>query len=810
VLRILLADNVALYQKILGRALADTNAQFFSVSTFAEAQNAIETAQFDVICCAMYLEDATAVNLVKYIRSKEQYKHIPFLILTVDMNINMRQTALQAGATSIFSKSTELDDLIIYLRRFAKQFSLLSGRVLVLEDSQSQREMVVSILQDAGLDVDAYPTVEEGKNAFEENDYDIVITDIILAGKQSGLDMVNVVRRRMDNKGDTPIMAMTYNDDVARRIELFRIGVNDYLAKPFSPDEILVRVRHLLQGFAGARAQQSMLDNMLNFSVDPVCVVDKQGVILHTNSLFDKLINIDGNKALSKRFLDYIPIASHRMQFKHCLKHNSESMLALDVTIEGKKGEHPYQLLLQSYKDAETNSLMYMILFRDRGAEADLSSKLDYLSEFDSLTNLKNRSAFNRDIEVMATEYPELGIVIINVHQFKFLNEHYSHQVADNILQLIADRLEERFGTFAKVYRIVADEFALISFHQNDIQSLVDYCESVLGVLSRPYFVNGELIKIRPNIGAVAYPAFAETVNRAINLANGALGMAKKLPKAVPVIINKELANQLQDKNQIRFYLQRALERREFKLFYQPQVDAQTRICCGAEALLRWHNEELGDVSPEDFIPIAEGMGILTDIGDWVLREAINQLKVWRELRPDLKMAINVSPSQLQHTNFLENISSSLASLGEDPKIEIEITEQVFLVDPNKAIQQTKTLQSLGVDVSIDDFGTGFSSLAYLKQLAFNTIKIDQYFVFDLPGDRDSAAVVLSILDLAKHFSAFVVAEGVETEAQAQFLTEHGCNVLQGYLFGKPMSAANFDKYLVATVDNQQKKVNAK
>jgi len=807
VLRILLADNVALYQKILGRALADTNVHFFSVSTFAEAKDAIETAHFDVVCCAMYLEDATAVTLVKHMRSQEQYQHIPFLILTVDMNIDMRQKALQAGATTIFSKSNELDDLIIYLRRFAKQFAHLSGRVLLLEDSESQREMVVSILQDAGLDVEAYPSVEEGEKAFADRYFDIVVTDIILAGKQSGLDMVNLVRRSMESKGDTPILAMTYNDDAARRIELFRLGVNDYLAKPFSPDELLVRVRHLLQGFAGVRAQNAMLKNVLKFSVDPVCVVDKHGVIIHTNELCDKLIGEINHSDRTKKLSDYLPEAEHRIQFKHCLKHDTASMLALDISLDTRKGEHPYQMMIQSYIDAETNNIFFMLLLRDRGAEADLSSKLDYLKEFDSLTNLKNRSAFNKDVEVLATEYPAIGIVTINVHQFKYINEHYSHQVADNILQLMATRLEERFGGLSKIYCIVADEFAVIATAPNDVSNLADYCESMLAMLSRPYFVNGELIKIRPNIGAIAYPQFADSINSAIHLANGALETAKKLPKAVPVVINEELANQLQDKNQIRFYLQRALERREFELYFQPLVDAQSRICRGGEVLLRWNNDDLGRVSPEDFIPIAEGMGILSDIGDWVLREAIHQLKIWRQLMPDFRMAINVSPSQLQHSNFVESLAKQLDGMEGEPNVEIEITEQVFLVDPDKAVQQTKSLQSLGVDVSIDDFGTGFSSLAYLKQLAFNTIKIDQYFVRDLPSDKDSAAVVLSVLDLAKHFSASVIAEGVETEAQAQFLTEHGCNILQGYLFGKPMSAAEFDKYLVASIESEGKAI---
>lgn len=806
VIKILLADNVALFHKIIGSALADVNVSFHAVNSLKQAKELLDEMHFDIVCCGLYLADADGLSLLRYFRSNPAYTHNPFLILTGENSFEIRQKALQEGATSIFCKSSELDDLITYLRRFVRQFDKMSGSVLLLEDSISQQKYIKEVLQDAGMEVDAVENVNDALELLDQKVYHLILTDIILQGEKTGLDMVSQVRRLKDARGDTPILAMTKADDAARRIELFRLGINDYLPKPFGAEELIVRVRHLISGSSFVKAQNEMLNNFLKFSVDPVCVVDKQGFVKNRNVLFKQLIchNVDGQNLtyVQELFQDEMQLA----QLESCLATTSTGMLVLDVTLSTLNGMHSHQIYVQSFKEVDSNTQCYILMFRDRATDMGLSNQLEYLNQYDPLTNLKNRNCFNNELNKACDKKESFALILLDIHQFKFINSQYGQNSGDAILQMMASHLDEHWGKDALVFRTVADEFAMIVPSLQSYRELEERCFDIQEILTRPCLINKELIQIRVNIAAGVFPNQASQPDTITSLIMGALNLAKSHSKPKPVIIDDLIAAKIQNRNQIRFLLQQALSNDEFELNFQPLIDATTFTVMGCEVLIRWNSPVLGRVAPDEFLPIAETLGLLNDIGDWVIRTSVKYFKKWRKRYPELMLAINVSPSQLDSINFLESLARHVNIFRDEPNIDIEITEQVLMRDPKKVMYLIQSMQSMGLNISIDDFGTGFSSLAYLKQLSFNTIKIDKCFVNDLPHDKDTIAVVLSILDLAKHFSASVVAEGVETLEQANYLRDNGCNILQGYYFSKPIDAHAFENYLN---NNYQKAVSS-
>jgi predicted signal transduction protein with EAL and GGDEF domain len=376
------------------------------------------------------------------------------------------------------------------------------------------------------------------------------------------------------------------------------------------------------------------------------------------------------------------------------------------------------------------------------------------------------------------------------------------HSVGDRLLQDVALRIQEQIREEDTVARLGGDEF-IVLLRETDEKGAAVVADKLLEALAIPYDLDGHTISTQASIGISIYPDHAEDADTLIKNADMAMYGAKEEGRNNYQFFKQEMNFRVDLLFSMEKDLRMALEREEFYLHFQPQADLSTGRLCGIEALIRWNHPEKGMVSPAEFIPVAEETGQIIPIGAWVLRTACSQMVEWRNAGlTDIRMAVNLSIRQLRQPVLAEQVKAALEEFGLEPQyLELEITEGIMMGDNRIAMNFLSEMHELGVQLSIDDFGTGFSSLNYLKKLPVHKLKIDQSFVRDIETDESDAAIIRSIISLGHRLNLRVIAEGVETQAQLDFLRIRGCDEIQGYYYAKPMPAVEFPGFFKALRD---------
>jgi diguanylate cyclase (GGDEF)-like protein len=415
------------------------------------------------------------------------------------------------------------------------------------------------------------------------------------------------------------------------------------------------------------------------------------------------------------------------------------------------------------------------------------------MSRYDSLTNVTNRSFFYDRVELAmarARRYKRvLAVLILDLDHFKAVNDTLGHTFGDRLLKRVAERLTGCLRASDTVARLGGDEFAVLLPEIEQIDDVTGVVDKIMATLREPVMLEEQEIFVSVSIGSSLYPNDGEDAETLLKNADSAVLRAKQVGRNnhqfYAPLMNAEASRRLQLGNALR----RALERREFLLHYQPQVDTDRGELVGVEALVRWRHPGLGLVSPGEFIPLAEETGLILPIGDWVLREACRQARAWHDDGfPPVRMAVNLSNRQFSQEGLVESITAALEETKLEPhRLALELTESGFMHNEEGAIATLKTLKEMGIHVSIDDFGTGYSSLRYLKRFPIDELKIDRSFVRDVTTDHDDAAIVGAIIAMANSLRVSVIAEGVETAEQLSFLREQGCNVIQGFYLSRPL-----------------------
>jgi diguanylate cyclase (GGDEF)-like protein len=421
-------------------------------------------------------------------------------------------------------------------------------------------------------------------------------------------------------------------------------------------------------------------------------------------------------------------------------------------------------------------------------------ARLAYLARFDTLTGLPNRNQIVERLQLVM-EKPDLRnsatLFFFDLDRFKNVNDSLGHEFGDLLLCAVADRVRSLIGPDDLAARFGGDEYAIVRAGRGDTEA---FAAELIRLLSAPYTISGHRLVIGASVG-IALPV-EEDGDPSVLLKNAdtALYRAKGSGGSAYQVYEAEMDAGLRDRQAIEVDLWEAMEREEFEVYYQPQVELATEVITGAEALLRWRHPERGFVSPALFIPVAEAIGLIEPLGAWVLKRACADAAAWPE---EAKIAVNVSPVQFTRGDLLATVNEALTEAKLSPdRLNLEITESLF-ISGNLVIRQTvDALRDLGISFAIDDFGTGYSSLSYISKFPIQKIKIDQSFVRKLPFDRESAAIVKAVAAMAASLEVRANAEGIETEDQRTFLRLLGVNEGQGYLFGKPMPAAEFSKLL--------------
>lgn len=429
----------------------------------------------------------------------------------------------------------------------------------------------------------------------------------------------------------------------------------------------------------------------------------------------------------------------------------------------------------------------------------EIEAQINYLVYHDDLTGLPNRRRLLQCVDEMIQSHRTSAIrgfsalVVLNINHFKNINDSLGHYAGDRLLQLVAQRIKEASQHGEELFSMGGDEFAFLMTDRVGLDSCLLRSRELLKLFEKPVDLESGEYHISLSLGISVYPGDGETAEQLIQNADAAVHNAKEqgvdIRRYVP-LMQMKAAERLKMENDLR----RALERDEFYLEYQPQVQLSTKELVGMEALLRWQHPKRGLVSPVEFIPVAEESGLIVPIGEWVLTTACRQNKEWQTAgyRP-ICVSVNLSMRQFLQPNLAGKIGEFLKRIGLDPcYVDLEITESMTL-DKEKAFEQLKRLKELGVFISIDDFGTGYSSLHYLKNMPIDRLKIDRSFVSEVMEDSNNAAIVSTITSMAHHLKLKVTAEGVENEDQLQFLRQQRCHEAQGYFFSKPVRAQEFE-----------------
>jgi diguanylate cyclase (GGDEF)-like protein/PAS domain S-box-containing protein len=563
----------------------------------------------------------------------------------------------------------------------------------------------------------------------------------------------------------------------------------------------------LLSCFAATSVCQQpckVLDKVFESTLEGILITDRTGVIQSVNPAFTRITGYSAAESIGKT-PSILNSGKQSPEFYQHLWHSLErdGQWQGEVVNRRKNGllytEH---LSISGIHNAEGLCEHYVAVFSDITQRKLAEERLHFLANHDALTGLPNRTLFlerlQRALDRAEEDSSHLALFFVDLDRFKLINDTLGHRAGDELLLRIADDLRAVLPPHATVARLSGDEFTVLLENIVSIDQAASRAQAILDELASETELRGEELYVTASIGISLYPEDGRTAEPLLANADAAMYRAKERGRNTFQFYTADLNARATERLKLEYALHRALSQSEFELWYQPKVELANGRLHGAEALLRWRHPELGLVSPAVFIPIVEESSLMAGIGEWVLNTACSDVRRWVEAGLFAgRMAVNLSGRQFKFANIAEQVQGILQRSGLDSRwLELEVTESVAMDEERGMVEVLKQLRTLGLQLAIDDFGTGYSSLSYLKRLPVQVLKIDQSFVAGLPGNADDGAITSAIVSIAKSLGLKVVAEGVETVEQQQFLAGLGCEYGQGYLFGKPMPADAFECYL--------------
>jgi len=435
--------------------------------------------------------------------------------------------------------------------------------------------------------------------------------------------------------------------------------------------------------------------------------------------------------------------------------------------------------------------------------EDELSTQkkqLEYLAHHDVLTDLPNRLLFHDRLKhslMKAKRHNNLlAVLFIDLDHFKEINDSFGHDTGDEVLKIVTERFTERIRKEDTLARLGGDEFAILMEDLHSQEDAITLAEALLTIFKEPIVLDGYSYYLSCSIGISLFPEDDDDAKNLLKYADAAMYKAKENGRSGYAFYQEEMTEAALKKVVIETELRNALQEDQLIVYYQPQMNAKENLLTGMEALVRWEHPEAGFLTPDKFLAVAESSGLIIEVDRYIMQKAVEQLVAWHKegLNPGI-LALNISVQQLHTKDFVSFVRTMLKQSGCYPHwIEFELTERGLMKNPTNAIKVLRELGDFGIDLAIDDFGTGYSSLSYLKKLPINRLKIDKSFVDELPSDEEDSAITRAVIALARSLNLDVIAEGVENEAQKEFLVENGCDKIQGYLYAKPMSAEDVGK----------------
>ena len=717
--------------------------------------------------------------------------------------------------------------------------------ILTIDDEEHIRSSFRLYLEDHDFDVIEAGNGREGLNVFRLEQPDLVLCDLRMP-EMDGLEVLQTIKAESP---DTPIVVVSGTGIIGDAIEAIRRGAWNYLLKPIQDMSVLLHAinqelerarlivenrayqEHLEEEVTRRTAALQQAINDLNEShlklrkseetyrsifenlQDVYLEFGSNGVILEVSPSISQISDYHRNDLIGSKIETLFPLTEECDDLHQVLGLKGQ-IKDFEIHLLNKKDQKIPCSLNASYQGFDTQKQdKICATLRDITERKQAEARIEYLAYYDALTELPNRRLLLNRLEQnlsRARRYGHYGAMLfLDLDRFKNINDSLGHPIGDDLLKEVAERLVIDMRAEDTISRLGGDEFVVLLADlgedaDNAVAAAQHKAELIKERLAKAYVIHDNILHITPSIGVAMFPSADGSYDSGSDIlryADTAMYRAKDDGRDTIRFFLPSMQAAADHRLALEKELRHALERNELCLFFQPQVDKEGNIL-GAETLIRWTHPSKGFISPGTFIPIAEASGLILPIGEWVLRTACQHLKKWNDMGLDLThLAVNVSPRQFRQPDFITQVQETIQETGVDPKMLcLELTEGMVIDNIVDTIEKMQGLKKLGVELSIDDFGTGYSSLAYLKKMPLDILKIDQSFVRDIQNDLNDAAIVATIIAMAEHLSLKVIAEGVETHFELDFLKDNGCGMFQGYLFSRPVPDDQFMSLLKAGV----------
>ena len=693
--------------------------------------------------------------------------------------------------------------------------------IVILDDRATNRKIFSKLAAsiESGVTVRSFGDPQELLVWLEHNTPDLIVTDF----KMPTMDGAEFIRqfRAQPNSGEIPVIVITIYEEREFRLRALEAGATDFLNSPVDHQEFATRARNLLklrkqQLQLASRAdslerelkdsersrEESLRDSSERLAqvIDTVPAIiratDCEGRILFTNAYQAALFGIDPNEAIG---LDLPPVfgkdhVRRDKAFDRKVIDTQAALPSFEEEIVDASGTKRVFLTtktpLRDYSNAVVGVLTSSLEITDRKRAED---HLFYMAHHDTLTALPNRALLSDRLrrEIARTRRGDrpFALHLVDLDDFKDINDGLGHQVGDQFLVEIAGRLRSLLRETDTIARLGGDEFAILQTHVTNNEDTADMASRILEAISAPWLHAGEQVTSNASIGIAIHPNDGANSEELLRNSDLAMYRAKHDGGNVFRFYASDMNRRARASLVLDSDLREAIAKEQFVLHYQPQIALETGKIIGAEALLRWQRPGYGLIGPSDFLARAEENGLIVPINEWVVREACRQAKSWRWLgQPPIRVGVNLSSIQFFKQNVPLMVTKALADTGLDPwLLDLELTESIVMHDAEAVARDLQQLRELGVGISIDDFGTRYSTLTYVKHFPVDRLKIDQCFVRDITTNPSDAAIVRAIVSLGHSLDLEIVAEGVETIEQTAFLRAEGCDEAQGFYFARPM-----------------------
>jgi len=676
--------------------------------------------------------------------------------------------------------------------------SLNQPRVLIADDDPSTRVIMREVLEQAGFHVIEAVDGKEALHCYERSAPDVILLDVEMP-YFDGFSVCEKIRNQEKNR-KTPICIVTGLDDADSVDRAYHVGATDFIGKPIAWPVLGHRVRYLLR----ANKALNEIHGLVLALPDAVFILDEQA---HT---YDRVTEVDTGNSANLGFLsdisfeDIIPDEDLEL-VRECV---NRAM----VTGEPQIHEHYFarsNVYFETRFVARDRQSVLAIV-RDVTERRKADRQIHDLAFYDQLTGLPNRQLFSKElddvIEATCEQQREFAILFVDLDHFKRINDTLGHSLGDELLKAVAARLQSCLRSEDHVLRankagnvslarLGGDEFVIILRDVGSEEAAASVASRIISSLANPFSWEGHQFVVTPSIGVAIYPQHGKTTDELLMNADSAMYKAKTAGRNAYRFYSDTMKVRSLHRLEMEDEIRRAIDNQHFELFYQPIIDIASWTIMGAEALLRWNHAKRGWISPADFIPVAEETGLILPLGKWVVQAACEQIAAWQHTRlSKINISVNVSSQQMHSDDLVAIVQNAVSDAGISAELlGLEITESLLMRDTEATIEALNILRNFGVTLSVDDFGTGYSSLSYLKRFPIDVLKIDRSFVKDLHCDSDDAAICAAILAMARNLDLKVVAEGVELEEQLNFLRQHNCEQLQGYLYSKPLPPEDFE-----------------